>query len=92
MAATFNGEAVSLSPSVGNWLQKCRSHYIVRNGKVIEAAPWSNEQISAGLAHDNAARLAMFNQSEPPPREIRCARHDVGWQKIHLGEVEGLDR
>lgn len=58
---TFDGETVSLNPSVGNWLQRCRSHYVIRNGKVIDAGPWSDEQIAAGLAHDKAARVAMFD-------------------------------
>lgn len=63
---TFDGETVSLSPSVGNWLQRCRSHYVIRDGKVIEAGPWSDEQIAAGLAHDNAARIAMFDKIGSP--------------------------
>lgn len=29
---TFNGESVSLSPSIGNWNFECRSHYwVIRN-------------------------------------------------------------
>lgn len=60
---TFDGETVSLDPSVGNWLQRCRSHYVIRNGKVIEAGTWSDEQIAAGLAHDKAARIAMFDKA-----------------------------
>jgi hypothetical protein len=64
---SFDGEAVSLSPSVGNWLQKCRSHYIIRNGKVIEAGSWSDEKVASGLAHDKAARLAMFGQTSSSP-------------------------
>jgi hypothetical protein len=27
---TFDGETISLWPSVGNWSQPCRSHYIIR--------------------------------------------------------------
>jgi hypothetical protein len=60
---TFDGETVSLNPSVGNWLQRCRSHYVIRNGRVIEARTWSDEQIAAGLAHDKAARIAMFDRA-----------------------------
>jgi hypothetical protein len=59
---TFDGETVSLNPSVGNWLQNCRSHYVIRNGKVIDAGPWSDERIAVGLAHDRAARVEMFDK------------------------------
>lgn len=31
---TFNGEAISLHPSIGNWSFKCRSHYFVKNNKI----------------------------------------------------------
>lgn len=59
---TFDGETVSLHPSVGNWLLRCRSHYVIHHGNVIEAGPWSDEQIAAGLAHDKATRAAMFEK------------------------------
>lgn len=36
----FDGETVTLSPSIGNWNFPCRSHYFVRNGRIIEAEPW----------------------------------------------------
>lgn len=31
---TFDGEHVSLSPSIGNYHQKCNSHYFLEDGKV----------------------------------------------------------
>lgn len=66
---TFDGETVSLNPSVGNWLQRCRSHYVICNGTVIEAGSWSGEEIAAGLAHDKAARVAMFDKAGASPVE-----------------------
>ena len=68
---TFDGDAVSLHPSVGNWLLACRSHYVVRQGRVHEAAPWSNAQIATGLAHDKAARAKMFASAatDSPPTQ-----------------------
>ncbi|PWV47052.1 DUF6527 family protein [Chitinophaga sp. S165] len=34
---TFDGETISLSPSVGNWQFPCRSHYWVRKNMAIPA-------------------------------------------------------
>jgi Family of unknown function (DUF6527) len=34
---TFDGETISLSPSIGNWNFDCRSHYFIRRGRIIEA-------------------------------------------------------
>lgn len=31
----FDGESISLYPSIGNWNFKCRSHYLIRNNRVI---------------------------------------------------------
>ena len=69
----FDGETVSLHPSVGNWLLKCRSHYVIVHGRVIEAAQWSNKKIAAGITSDQAARRTMFREDGEveitPPKE-----------------------
>src|SRR5688572_12008813 len=31
---TFDGESVSLSPSIGNWSFKCRSHYWIARNRI----------------------------------------------------------
>ena len=40
----------SLSPSVGNWQQACRSHYWISAGKIIPAPTWTEEEIKLGRA------------------------------------------
>ncbi|MFI8631268.1 DUF6527 family protein [Microbacterium sp. NPDC077663] len=50
---TFNGVAVGLSPSIGNWSFPCRSHYWIRDGRVIKAAQWSDKKIQANRDADN---------------------------------------
>ncbi|WP_193315818.1 DUF6527 family protein [Poseidonibacter ostreae] len=49
---TFNGESISLNPSIGNWSFKCRSHYWIKNNKVIWAGDWSQEQVDNGRMND----------------------------------------
>jgi Family of unknown function (DUF6527) len=53
---SFNGDAVSLHPSIGNWNLRCRSHYVVREGRVIEAPQWTKDEIAAGRREDKEAR------------------------------------
>lgn len=36
----FNGKAVSLYPSIGNWRFPCRSHYWIENNQIIDANRW----------------------------------------------------
>ena len=31
---TYDGETISLHPSIGNWSFDCRSHYFVKNNKI----------------------------------------------------------
>src|SRR5262245_33745179 len=53
---SFHGDAVSLHPSIGNWNLRCRSHYVVREGRVIEAPQWTKNEIEAGRRRDKEAR------------------------------------
>ncbi len=42
---TFDGETVSLYPSIGNWGFPCRSHYWITRNRVEWARSWSDEEI-----------------------------------------------
>ena len=55
-SVTFNGESVSLSPSIGNWSFSCRSHYWITDGTVEWASDWSRERIDRSRAADAAQR------------------------------------
>ncbi|OPY71429.1 MAG: hypothetical protein A4E63_01550 [Syntrophorhabdus sp. PtaU1.Bin050] len=57
----FDGKTVSLYPSIGNWGFKCRSHYWIKNNRVVWAAPWSKEKIADGRAHDQQAKERYFS-------------------------------
>ncbi len=57
---TFDGETVSLSPSVGNWSFTCRSHYFIRKDTVVWAGDMSEDQIARGRQGDQAARESFF--------------------------------
>lgn len=60
---TYDGATVSLHPSIGNWNQKCRSHYVISKGKVIEAGPWSQAQVDAERRRDRRAKAKFYGQS-----------------------------
>jgi len=53
---TFDGETVSLSPSVGNWSFPCQSHYWIERDRIRWAPKWSKEKIDAGRAKDREGR------------------------------------
>ena len=70
---TFDGEAISLWPSVGNWNLPCRSHYVIQGNRVIEAGPWDKTQIDAEKRRDKAAKTHYYSQTESPtaPKELK---------------------
>ena len=47
---TYDGENVTLRPSVGNWGLECQSHYWIRNGQVR----WSRRYAPAEIARNRA--------------------------------------
>lgn len=57
---TFDGKAVSLHPSIGNWSFPCQSHYWIRNNRVEWASKWSREQIERGRLRDDMAKEEHF--------------------------------
>ena len=57
---TFDGETISLKPSVGNWNLACRSHYVIDRGQVIEADPWTDEQVEVERRRDKAAKARYY--------------------------------
>ncbi|WP_439897479.1 DUF6527 family protein [Cupriavidus taiwanensis] len=59
---TFNGESVSLWPSIGSWNLPCQSHYVIKANKVLEAGPWSRKQIEAEVRRDRIAKAKHYGQ------------------------------
>src|SRR6266568_3425801 len=60
----FDGQSISLDPSVGNWSFPCQSHYWIRRNKVAWARRWSQKEIEAGRAHDHSAKESYFDSTE----------------------------
>lgn len=62
---TFDGESVSLWPSVGNHDLECRSHYVIRRNRVRWARAWTKEEIVAGRRADQQELNAHFADVAP---------------------------
>jgi Family of unknown function (DUF6527) len=54
----------SLSPSVGNWQQPCRSHYWIWQGEVEWCGDMTEAQVQAGRHFEHLRREAYFAQRE----------------------------
>lgn len=59
-AVIYDGETISLDPSIGNWSLPCRSHYWIRNDQVIWAKSWSQKKIDKGREADQKNKAKFF--------------------------------
>lgn len=71
----FDGESISLTPSIGNWSLPCRSHYWIRRNQVKWATRWSAEEIARARTADQhtkqeyfASRARQSTKEEPSTR------------------------
>lgn len=75
-SVTFDGESVTLHPSIGNWRFPCRSHYWIRKNHVEWVPDWENDD-----------ELTAVDSPEPPPTPPRKSL----WRRL-LGGTSGLAR
>jgi hypothetical protein len=59
---TFDGETISLWPSIGNWNFSCRSHYIIRRSLVIGRESWKNDRIVEGREWDKEKKQRYYDK------------------------------
>jgi hypothetical protein len=83
----FDGDTVSLWPSVGNWSYPCESHYFIERNEVVWAPAWSERQIEAGRDADHARKATYYASggsvvssdlpivTDPEPRGL--------WARLH---------
>lgn len=61
---TFDGESISLYPSIGNWSLDCKSHYWIKNNKVKWSYQWSEDEINAGRYYDSLEKKKYYNNKK----------------------------
>jgi len=57
----FNGESISLEPSIGNWSFECRSHYWITGNKVIWSTKWTDKRIAEVRRRDFDEKAEYFD-------------------------------
>lgn len=80
---SFNGETVSLSPSVGNWSLPCRSHYWIEDNRIEWSGEMTQKAIDAGRSKDRQLKAAYFDarraplEEQPRPVDATAAHSEV---------------
>lgn len=65
-ALIYDGETVSLTPSIGSWALPCRSHYWIIGSRAEWALPWSQKQIDNERARDQEDKATFFEGTDRP--------------------------
>lgn len=83
----FDGQSISLDPSIGNWSFSCQSHYWITRNKVRWAWKWSPEEIYTARVEDQLGKEGYYQRDGKPV--IARAQHTVEgnaresvWQKL----------
>lgn len=61
---TFDGETISLYPSIGNWSLPCQSHYWITNNEVEWAPKWTKKQIEHGRMEEERDKEVRYGKKE----------------------------
>jgi Family of unknown function (DUF6527) len=80
----FDGDGVSLFPSVGNWGFPCNAHYWIRSNQVLWAKAWSSDQIARGRARESRSRTEYFARRTSQPANQRGGARSTSGQKLFL--------
>ena len=70
----YNGESISLYPSIGNWNFKCKSHYWITNNKIKKVKMWTGKEIESGRKSDRKNKNRYFTKNKRIPF----------WEKLFL--------
>lgn len=78
----FDGQSVTLSPSIGNWNFPCKSHYWIKRNKIEWAPRWSQRRIEAARSYDLLSKERYFKEKRyidgvEPPTTYNISEIDV---------------
>lgn len=76
---TNNHGRVSLHPSIGRWQLPCKSHYWIRDNKVVWSRPFSEEEMAAVLEQDTRDLHEYYEGRTKPKRARRSVARLWRW-------------
>jgi len=84
---TFDGETISLHPSIGRWNWPCQAHYWIRRNRVEWAGKMSRSAIEAGRATDRTRKAAYYGDEpvmdqQPTGDAAAPKRRDSLWSRL----------
>lgn len=88
----YDGETITLCPSIGNWQYRCRSHYFIRRNRVVWAGDMTDEQIAGVRWRSRRAKELAYGSASgvdvsPPAAPAQVMRLRAGplalaWKRV----------
>ena len=72
----FDGRAITLDPSIGNWGFPCQSHYWIRGNSVRWAGRWSRKRIEASRRAIHNTQAQYFDSIAKARSRLHPARNN----------------
>lgn len=60
----YDGESVSLVPSIGNWNIPCRSHYFIHYNNVEHARAWQEKEMVTAQIEPARKKKRLFKKNK----------------------------
>lgn len=83
---SFDGESISLTPSIGAWGLPCRSHYWIESDTVRWSSEWTAERVRRSRDRDDQARRRYFARRAGESADEAVARTAAAapgtWRKL----------
>lgn len=80
---SYDGENISLYPSIGNWSFKCKSHYWIKRNAVHWAGKMTDEQVTAVRTRDLETKSAYYTQIETATEtNVITQGRETRWQRL----------
>nr|WP_298996228.1 DUF6527 family protein [uncultured Allomuricauda sp.] len=67
---TYDGETISLKPSIGNWSFECQSHYWITKNLVEWSIKWDKDEIQLAREIEDLERGNYYFQKNPDHVQI----------------------
>lgn len=87
---TYDGETVSVCPSIGNWSFPCRSHYWIDRGRILWCGDWTKGQIERARDADRRAKRAQYSECHADAADLRTPEPARPIQRIFGTIVHAL--
>ncbi|MEL0120624.1 MAG: DUF6527 family protein [Opitutae bacterium] len=79
----FDGETISIHPSIGSWALPCRSHYFIRNDTIKWAGDWSEEKIAQNRMLDLSRKRGVPVNRQPISDEFQSKIETTSiWHRV----------